>query len=228
MFKKKPEIIKKEETEERKYKIWIISTLFFSISAFIMFATITIYIDPLFHYHKPLEKYKYPINNERYQNDGITKNFEYESIITGTSMTENFKKSEADKIFGSDFIKVPFAGGHYKEINDNLKRAYNSGKNIKYIIRCLDYSHLVEGKDTYREDIEYPFYLYNSNLFDDVNYVLNKSILFEQTLGVIKHTKNCSWEYQTKCNKLGGRTSRNNFLLFFSSIQHLLLGHFKK
>ncbi len=180
---------KEKGAEELRYKIWFIVTLIFVVIAFIIFALITIYIDPLFHYHKPLNKYKYPINNERYQNDGITRNFEYESIITGTSMTENFKKSEADKIFGSDFIKVPFSGGHYKEINDNLKRAYDSGKDIKYIIRCLDYSHLVEDKDAYREDIEYPSYLYNNNLFDDVNYVLNKSILFEQTHSVIKHTK---------------------------------------
>ncbi len=180
---------KEKNVESLKDKIWITGTLFLAIIVFILFASITIYIDPLFHYHSPLNRYKYPINNERYQNDGITRNFEYESIITGTSMTENFKKSEADKIFGSDFIKVPFSGGHYKEINDNLKRAYDSGKDIKYIIRCLDYSHLVEDKDAYREDIEYPSYLYNNNLFDDVNYVLNKSILFEQTHSVIKHTK---------------------------------------
>lgn len=182
-------IKKQKRVKELKYKIWIIITLVFTIIVFILFASIIIYIDPLFHYHKPLNKYKYPINNERYQNDGITRNFEYESIITGTSMTENFKKSEADRIFGSDFIKVPFSGGHYKEINENLKRAYALGKNIKYVIRCIDYSLLIEDKNTYREDAEYPFYLYNNNLFDDVEYVLNKSILFEQTRGVIKHTK---------------------------------------
>ena len=113
--KKDIKMKKTKNIQKIKYKIWIITTLFFSIIAFIIFASVTIYIDPLFHYHKPLNKYKYPINNERYQNDGITRNFEYESIITGTSMTENFKKSEADKIFESDFIKVPFSGGYYKE-----------------------------------------------------------------------------------------------------------------
>ncbi|MCX4328758.1 MAG: hypothetical protein OSJ45_15990, partial [Lachnospiraceae bacterium] len=71
---------KTKNIQKIKYKIWIITTLFFSIIAFIIFASVTIYIDPLFHYHKPLNKYKYPINNERYQNDGITRNFEYESI----------------------------------------------------------------------------------------------------------------------------------------------------
>lgn len=181
--------MKEKKTGELQCKIWIVSTVAFAMIILILFASVTIYIDPLFHYHEPLDKYSYPLNNERYQNDGITRNFEYESIITGTSMAENFKKSEADKILGSDFIKVPFSGGSYKEINENLKRAYASGKDIKYIIRCLDYSLLINDKDSYREDVEYPVYLYNDNLFDDVNYVWNKSILFGSTRSVVRYTR---------------------------------------
>ena len=180
---------KRNETEILRCKKWIITTLFLIIVVLVIFASITIYIDPFFHYHKPLKKYDYLLNNERYQNDGIIKNFKYESIITGTSMTENFKKSEADKIFGTNFIKVPFSGGHYKEINDNLERAFDINKNIKYVIRCLDYSFLVKDKNSYREDVSYPVYLYNDKWYDDVNYVLNKSILFEQIRAVIQWTK---------------------------------------
>lgn len=118
------------------------------------FSAITIYIDPLFHYHKPLEKFNYPIVDERYQNDGIVRNFEYNSIITGTSMVENFMTSEADEIFGSRFIKIPFSGGRYKEINDCLKRGYAAGHDIKYVIRSLDYSFLIQDKDASKEGIE--------------------------------------------------------------------------
>ena len=61
--KKDIKMKKTKNIQKIKYKIWIITTLFFSIIAFIIFASVTIYIDPLFHYHKPLNKYKYPINN---------------------------------------------------------------------------------------------------------------------------------------------------------------------
>lgn len=71
--------------------IWIITTIMLTIISFCVFTLITVYIDPLFHYHKPLQGYGYPLDNERYQNDGITRNFEYDSITTGTSMVENFK-----------------------------------------------------------------------------------------------------------------------------------------
>lgn len=149
----------------------------------------TIYIDPLFHYHAPLKKYEYPIDDERYQNDGIVRHFEYNGIIAGTSMVENFKTSEADILFDANFIKVPFSGGRYKEINDNLKRAFESKKDIKYVIRCLDYSLLLQDKDAYRKDVEYPTYLYNNNIFDDVKYMLNKTILLNRTYYVLKYTK---------------------------------------
>lgn len=175
--------------QSKIYKIWLAGTLVITITALALLASITIYIDPLFHYHAPLKNYEYPINNERYQNDGITRHFTYDGIITGTSMTENFKKTEADKIFGADFIKVPFSGGRYKEINDNLKRAYAAGKKVRYVIRCLDYSLLAEDKDACREDTVYPDYLYNDMLFDDLNYILNKSILMNQTKSVIDYTK---------------------------------------
>ena len=99
----------------KKYKIWIACTLACTLLAMAVPAAAIVYTDPFFHYHAPLGRFAYPINNQRYQNDGITRHFSYDSIITGTSMTENFKKSEADEIFGADFIKVPFSGGSYKE-----------------------------------------------------------------------------------------------------------------
>lgn len=174
----------------KRYKIWIINTITLTIIFLIFFATITIYIDPLFHYHKPLKNYAYPLTyeNERYQNDGIIRNFEYNSIITGSSMTENFKKTEADQIFSAQFIKVPFSGASYKEINDSLQKAYHIKKNIKYVIRCLDYTQLIKNKDFSNKNMIYPTYLYNDNPFDDVNYVLNKSILFTYTRDVIQYT----------------------------------------
>ena len=159
--------------ESKIYKIWLVSTIGLTMIILAMLASVTIYIDPLFHYHAPLDRFAYPIDR----------------INTGTSMTENFKKTEADVLFDADFIKVPYMGGTYKEINDNLKRAYHAGKNIRYVIRCLDYSLMDTDKDAYSENMDYPFYLYNDNLFDDLNYVLNKEILFTQTGYVIDYTR---------------------------------------
>lgn len=171
------------------YKRWTLGTLAALAAVFLFTASLTVYRDPFFHYHTPLPGYdypqkQYPENNERYLNDGISRNFSYEGIITGTSMTENMKASDAESLFDVRFIKVPYAGAKYKEINDNLVRACGTGKDIRYIIRALDYNDLVQDKDAYDETFRYPTYLYNDNPFDDVRYVLNKTVLLEETLSV--------------------------------------------
>lgn len=171
-----------------KYNTWIIGTLVLTLAALILFAAFTIYIDPWFHYHAPLKKYAYPLNNAVYQNDGILRNFKYNSLIIGTSMTENFKTSEANELFHEEFIKIPCAGEGYKRANDLLTRAYKSGHDIKYVIRSIDYTKLIRDKDYY-EYSGYPLYLYNDNIFDDLNYVLNKSVFINQTYDVIRYTK---------------------------------------
>lgn len=178
-----------EKSEKTSCKRWTFGTLLSMAAAFVLVASVTIYKDPFFHYHAPLPQYiypqdEYPDNNERYLNDGITRHFSYDGIITGTSMTENFKTSEADELFDARFIKVAYAGANFKEISDNLTRAYDADKEIRYIIRGLDYGCLLTDKDAYDANFDYPYYLYNDNPFDDIRYVLNKSVLFGKTLQV--------------------------------------------
>lgn len=137
-------------------------------------------IDPFFHYHKPIESLFYKLDNQRYMNHGIVKHFEYDSIITGTSMTENFMTSEFDRLFNANSVKITFSGGTYKEINDVLNVAFKNNKNIKYVLRGLDYSMIMNDKDALRTDLgEYPSYLYDEYVFNDYKYWFDKTILFD-------------------------------------------------
>lgn len=144
-------------------------------------SALVIYVDPFFHYRKPNVNLFYNLDagKERYQNDGIIKHFIYDTIIIGTSMTENFKASESDYIFQANTIKVPFSGGTYKEINDNIATAYRTKHQLKNVIRSLDWNlHLVEDKNAMRNDLgAYPWYLYNDKLNDDFAYFINKDAI---------------------------------------------------
>ena len=170
------------------YKKWGIAFIFFTIALLTGLGAITIVIDPYFHYHAPLDKLQYPINDERYQNDGIVKNFDYDAIITGTSTTENFKTSEFDELFYMHSIKVPFSGATYREINDNLQRAIEANHNIKCVLRGMDVGRLIDGKDNLKYD-DLPDYLYDRYFYNDVQYIFNKEILFKDTLEVLKYTE---------------------------------------
>ena len=62
-------------------------------------AAVICVVDPYFHYHKPLKGLYYTLDNERSQNDGIIRHFNYDAMIIGTSMAENFKTSEMDELW---------------------------------------------------------------------------------------------------------------------------------
>ena len=99
----------------RSGRNWTLMTLSMTFLFLVCLGLCTVVVDPFFHYHPPLDELQYPINNERYQNNGIVRNFKYDAIITGTSMTENFKTTEFDKLFGVESVKVPFSGAAIKK-----------------------------------------------------------------------------------------------------------------
>ena len=169
---------------DQKFMVYMLGIV---ITTLLVLGGFTVVIDPFFHYHSPLKRLQYPIEDERYQNDGIAKHFQYDAIITGSSMTDNFKTSEADEVFQADFIKIPYSGAFYKEINDTLETAIETNPDIHIIIRGLDASYMPVDKDRYVYDT-YPDYLYDDNLANDVNYFWNKSVLFDYSMKVLSYT----------------------------------------
>ncbi len=175
--------------QNSNHKKWGIAFFLCTLTLLIILGSITAYIDPYFHYTGPKEGYSYPISNQRYQNDGIMKHFTYDAMIIGTSMTQNFKTSEFDRLFQVNSIKVPFNGATYREINDNLKTAVEYNDNLRVVLRCLDYYRLLDAPDNMRYDKSlYPTYLYDKNPFNDVSYLFNKTILFGPTRKVLLYT----------------------------------------
>ncbi|WP_026506856.1 hypothetical protein [Butyrivibrio sp. MC2013] len=164
---------------------WVISLISILLAVLLLTGFISYAIDPFFHYHAPLPGLYYRLDNERYQNDGITRHFEYDSLITGTSMTQNFKASLAEELWGGDFIKVCYSGAMYREIGDNVELALGT-HDIKTVIRGIDGNYLRLPKDSDRQDLgTYPDYLYDDNIFNDVNYLLNGTVIAGYALPMI-------------------------------------------
>ena len=174
-----------------KAKLWVAGYIMLFVLALVFIGWKVYDIDPFFHYHKPdTEEYFYRLSNQRSMNDGISKHFDYNAMITGTSMTENFKTSEMDKIFGVKSIKVAYPGGSYKEINDNMRVALNHNPDLKMIVRSLDMSKFFSYSDSMRTDLgSYPTYLYDKNPFNDVQYLYNKSVIFSYIYPMIQARK---------------------------------------
>lgn len=170
-----------------KAKVWLIGWLLLTLLGLGVSGYLVYKVDPFFHYHEPdVTKYYYHINNQRSQNDGIIKHFTYDAMITGTSLTENFKTSEMDEIFNCKSIKVPFNGCSYYEVNYNIEKALLANPDLNTIVRSLDMHFFYQRADEMRTDLgKYPEYLYDDNVFNDVEYLLNRDIVFARTYQMI-------------------------------------------
>lgn len=170
-----------------KSKKWACGVVTAILFVCVLTGALTVIIDPFFHYHKPLKGVSYSINDEIYINDGIAKHFSYDAVIVGTSMTENFKTAEADAIFNADFIRLSSMGEGFKKINDTLETAIRSNPDLKLVIRSVDDAWFVTGADWVARE-EYPEYLYDDKLWNDVNYLYNKDIFWKHTVGSLIRT----------------------------------------
>lgn len=160
-------------------KKWFKNCIAIILLVLVIAAVMVAYFDPFFHYHAPLPGFYYVLDEQRSQNNGITRHFDYDAIITGTSMTENFKTSELDDLFGVRSVKLPYAGATYRELNENLKAAFATHDKIRMVVRSLDMSMVAHDPDTLREDMgSYPDYLYDDNPVNDVKYLFNRDVIF--------------------------------------------------
>ena len=167
--------------KEMSAKTWFVKCLVYVISCLFVIACIVVFVDPYFHYHEPFSFQSYRLYDERYINDGISRHFDYDAIITGTSMAQNFKSSEVNALFNTNSIKQPFAGAGYKELSENLENALKRNPDVKTVIWAVDYNGLLRDSD-WKQYESYPTYLYDNNPFNDASYLFNKSILYHGVL----------------------------------------------
>lgn len=170
-----------------KAKQWNILVVGGTLFIFSFVALSTILIDPFLHYHEPLSFLEYPLKDERYQNDGMARHYQYDSIITGTSMSQNFKCSEFDALWDARSVKMAYSGASIHELNENIRRAFIYQPGIRYVVCSLD-GNRINASAWEDEYTGYPEYLYDQNLFNDLNYILNKEVV-PKTLAVINYTR---------------------------------------
>lgn len=161
-----------------KQKKWFLGTLLGCVSGLVLIVLAMVIVDPYFHYHGRIPGISYRLYHERYINQGIARHFEYDAIVTGSSMNQNFKTSLMDELWGTNAVKMPFSGAGFQEIMQNLDRAFTSDNNIKLVLWGLDYNGFYRDGE-YQAYEEYPDYLYDKNLWNDVKYILNKELIFQ-------------------------------------------------
>lgn len=146
---------------------------------FLFVIAVVLLFDPFFQYHKPLPGLKAVLADKEYQVTGTLRNFDYDSLIVGSSVTENNNNTWFDEAFDCTTIKAIRSYGATADLCYLLDEAYETHE-LKHVFYNIDPSALTADTNTTYELTGCPMYLYDHNYFNDIEYVLNKSVLFEK------------------------------------------------
>ena len=139
----------------KKFSLIVISGL---LLVMLLTGITVYYIDPFFQYHKPNKNMSYVLdtNSFAYINPGIAKNFEYDTVITGSSMSRAIEPSYVNDVLGGKTVKLSMAEARGKDLSE-LFEVLEKQSNVKKIVMSLDTFAYSVDKDysTYT----YPLYL---------------------------------------------------------------------
>jgi hypothetical protein len=145
----------------------------------IFIAGIVYIFDPFYHYHKPWFGLTAVLNDKEYQCIGTLRNFDYDALIVGSSVTENNNNSWYNEAFDCTTIKATRSYGATSDLCYLLDAAYEE-HDLKYVFYNIDPSSLSASTETTFESSGCPMYLYDKNPFNDVQYLFNKDVLFSK------------------------------------------------
>lgn len=152
---------------------------------FIAINLINFIVDPFQHFRKAgFYRVSYDNDKARYIIGGLIKNYEYDCIVTGTSMVQNIVKNEVDSILKTDSLKVPLAGGTAHEFNLLMSYAIKQ-KKAKTIIYGLDIFSFSGTPSKFHRVSNFPVYLYEDGLIDDFKYLSDIRNLLYQSARIL-------------------------------------------
>jgi len=165
-----------EEGKKRSFiSVFIISVLL----VLVLIAGIVVLFDPFYVYHKPLPGLKAVLNDKEYQCTGTLKHFDYDAVIAGSSVCENFNNGWFDEGFGCKSVKAIRSYGATADLMYLMDMAFDH-REIRYVFYNIDPSSLYSPVETTYESTGCPVYLYDDNPFNDWKYLFNKDVLLEK------------------------------------------------
>lgn len=166
------------------HRTWSLAVIGITWFLIMLVVGVNYVIDPLQFYRKAFYAPDYS-DQQRYQNPGLAKNYDYDTVIIGSSMSENHIPSYVNQKLDVKTLKLSIMGSSIKEQQMIATLAIKTGK-VKNMIWVIDYFGLRGDPDRVREDYgPFPYHLYDKNPLNDMKYLLNIDTL-DQVFHVMK------------------------------------------
>ncbi len=138
-------------------------------------------VDPFQQYRKPTwYEARYYRTLQRYVNPGMAKHYDYDTVITGSSMMENTRNSEVGKILNGKAINLAMGAMTAYELRQLLTTILASAR-AKHIILDLNFNAFAGSPSMQVVTEPLPLYLYDKNPWNDVHYLLQAQTLGKST-----------------------------------------------
>ena len=156
---------------------FIKKTIAYTLLVLAVIAALVIIIDPFSRYHAPWFGLAAVETDERSSAIGLARNLDYDTVLIGSSMSENFRNTWfEDGVFGNKCVKIALQGAHYSDYSHVIDEAlkHNGTKNVVF---CLDTYLFTDMPSAYPQTIE-DYYISDVGP-GDVHYLFNRSVFFE-------------------------------------------------
>lgn len=149
------------------------------VAELLLVALVVWFFDPFYQYHAPFFGMNAVLNDRDNQMPGTVRNFDYDSVLVGSSVAENFDSAFLDEVYGCTTLKLIRASGSMADLLYYLEMA-EERQNLQNVFWCLDVFAMNASTEVtlYGEDT--PRYLHTETVFDDLPYLYNKEILLEK------------------------------------------------
>jgi len=135
-------------------------------------------VDPL-HYYRGLTAINrvFFSGYQRYQNVGLARSFKYDTVVIGSSVTENFLPSYIERSWGGKAMKLSISGSTSYEQSLILQQAIATGQ-VARVLWGLDVSAFYSGALRVRDDqAPFPYFMYRDSALLNIEYPLSLSTL---------------------------------------------------
>lgn len=162
----------------RRSSVFILVALAATAAALACVAAFNARIDPYQQYHlaRPGEA-RYPRGLQRQIDPGLAKNADYDFVITGSSLMENYTLSQVDRACGAKSINLSLSAVSAFEQRKILEVAL-AHRAPRRVMMSLDYNSFAPPIDQSLPEVSepLPLHLYDDNPLNDFRYLLSGTV----------------------------------------------------
>ncbi len=151
-------------------KSWLISFLALLLATLLILGSAAYIIDPFYRFR--YSDNSYFNNTARFPGPGLVRNYEYDTLILGSSMTQNFNMDQFRRELNADPLHIGIGGMGLDELLAYIQLAETVGKCSNYYI-CID-QYMLTRVDTFKT----PDYLFQDHALAKLRYLLSYEVWF--------------------------------------------------